>query len=680
MKRKIIFFILLLLLVVGLSIVLIYREYSPENQKAIGNIYYLSPTGNDTNNGSTSSPWKTIAKADSVVQAGDTVIFKDGIYPVGYDTGKSYGERITKSKTTWKAENKHKAIIDGELGPESFKGRPHWDVLKVYKENISQTHQWYNMVYATDVTDITFDGLAFVNSPGRGLTIHQATQEAPLENIVVKDCWFDFNWDVSFLIVPYKKNTSNNAKIKNIVFERNLITRGAIFKWTSMYRDPVIDESFANWPGPIATSGSQDIIIKNSIFAWNHGENQNTHGSLNQLFENNIVINSELSFYVSEGQNAIARSNLIVADLFSGDKSYFSSLGIPWISGGIVSTRESSQQGIPEDFNNQNISIYNNVLIGVDISFIGAFPNWWQPGNPLEYRDQKGIYVGNNTIVVNPLSKTHCSGKRKGSIVCFNNFLSSKNNKISGIFENNLFVTEQLGNDKANLFTISSDQGGFNMATRNNLIPQGADNGGGAFIYPKAIVNNNSGVVDANAPFTLVPPEMLGGRDDFKSKVEGDVVKTKAYVNNLKLKADSPARDTGSTAGAANGVTPPMEARTRDFYGNLRDSKPDIGAIEFGGGEAEVSPTSRVGATEKPQPTSVIMPGVECGGADVDGNGKFTIRDFGEFANMYKKECNDKHIDYGICGHKDVDKNGIIEISDFLSFAQRYFPKESCSL
>jgi hypothetical protein len=42
--------------------------------------YYVSPTGNDSNNGtSTSTPWKTISKVNSVtLSAGDRVLFQGG--------------------------------------------------------------------------------------------------------------------------------------------------------------------------------------------------------------------------------------------------------------------------------------------------------------------------------------------------------------------------------------------------------------------------------------------------------------------------------------------------------------------------------------------------------------------------------------------------------------------------
>lgn len=43
--------------------------------------FYVSPGGNDTSTGTTSSPFKTVSKAFSLSQAGDTIYLKNGTYP-----------------------------------------------------------------------------------------------------------------------------------------------------------------------------------------------------------------------------------------------------------------------------------------------------------------------------------------------------------------------------------------------------------------------------------------------------------------------------------------------------------------------------------------------------------------------------------------------------------------------
>lgn len=77
---------------------------------ASGNTYYVSPDGDDTNDGSEAQPWATLCKAAQELQAGDTAIFKDGTYnEMQYTVFSNSG--TDDAPITIKAENKHGAII-----------------------------------------------------------------------------------------------------------------------------------------------------------------------------------------------------------------------------------------------------------------------------------------------------------------------------------------------------------------------------------------------------------------------------------------------------------------------------------------------------------------------------------------------------------------------------------------
>src|SRR5512134_2881611 len=60
--------------------------------QAAGNTYYVSPTGNDANPGTSSAPFKTFAKANSVLTAGSTLNIYAGVY--------NQQLKITKSGTS----------------------------------------------------------------------------------------------------------------------------------------------------------------------------------------------------------------------------------------------------------------------------------------------------------------------------------------------------------------------------------------------------------------------------------------------------------------------------------------------------------------------------------------------------------------------------------------------------
>jgi hypothetical protein len=47
---------------------------------AAGNTYYVAPNGNDGAAGTQAAPWASIARAQAVAKAGDTVYFRGGTY------------------------------------------------------------------------------------------------------------------------------------------------------------------------------------------------------------------------------------------------------------------------------------------------------------------------------------------------------------------------------------------------------------------------------------------------------------------------------------------------------------------------------------------------------------------------------------------------------------------------
>lgn len=82
-------------------------------------IYYISPNGDDTNNGTQLRPWKTLHKAAQEAKAGDTIILADGKYYENYVTRfKSSGTK--DSPIIIKAEHKRKAEV---IYPEYTSGK-----------------------------------------------------------------------------------------------------------------------------------------------------------------------------------------------------------------------------------------------------------------------------------------------------------------------------------------------------------------------------------------------------------------------------------------------------------------------------------------------------------------------------------------------------------------------------
>jgi len=88
---------------------------------------YVATTGNDSNAGTITAPYKTIQHAADVVNPGDIVIVKDGVYT---NTIPNYGSeqaviKLTRSGTassyiTFQAEHKWGAVLDGQSFAAEF--------------------------------------------------------------------------------------------------------------------------------------------------------------------------------------------------------------------------------------------------------------------------------------------------------------------------------------------------------------------------------------------------------------------------------------------------------------------------------------------------------------------------------------------------------------------------------
>jgi hypothetical protein len=76
--------------------------------------YYVAPNGNDSNNGSSSSPFRTIQEAADTVDPGDTVIIRNGTYTGDSNAIVEAGRSGSSNQwITFKAENEWGAILDG---------------------------------------------------------------------------------------------------------------------------------------------------------------------------------------------------------------------------------------------------------------------------------------------------------------------------------------------------------------------------------------------------------------------------------------------------------------------------------------------------------------------------------------------------------------------------------------
>ena len=84
------------------------------NTQAAGSVYYVSPTGNDANPGTSSAPFKTFAKANSMLTAGSTLnISRRDIQRTIEDLEKRHKQRVDHRQATgWNSRDRHEKCSD----------------------------------------------------------------------------------------------------------------------------------------------------------------------------------------------------------------------------------------------------------------------------------------------------------------------------------------------------------------------------------------------------------------------------------------------------------------------------------------------------------------------------------------------------------------------------------------
>ncbi|MCA9379993.1 hypothetical protein KC675_02320 [Candidatus Dojkabacteria bacterium] len=628
-------------LLLAITAFLFFQDRAPQDDSA-ASIYYLSPDGNDSNNGSSSSPWKTLAKAHTTIAAGDTVILKDGVYS-GYFS-------ISKPNTTWRAQNKHKAIIDGTFSPGLLNGE--WkNIVSAWDSKCTNIGKWAPLL-AISANNVEVDGLFIRNSCGRGVLVAEDVDYSKFINNRI-----DWTFVSGFYV---------SGETKGLQMINNELTRISFNDQYTVYTSNDYNVNIS-----IHMSG-EDMVVRGNIIAWGRGEIAMT-GSRNLLFEDNIIIGNKNNFYNGWADGVIVRNNLFWApESQLNPNTHWEKKNGNENDWHISSRNEKDARWGNYASGLNNVSYYNNIIINNSFIFSGYHKDYSS--------DTTNVYFGHNTLV---------TGKNTKGL--FNVVFGSKDgsdSKITGIVENNIFdvIKDPTATVKATL------SGNDNLIFRNNIMPASASSSvkGPGDIYTTNADLQNS-LVELNYPIPAIGASTL----------DMAALRTAVDLNNYRLKQSSPAINAGISATTHTTFQIPQLAKSQDYFKNTRVGNPDIGAVEYGGVYNTSTPTPIITATQvqaSPTPTTNVGPsptqtptppiaGNICGKADIDGNGRFSITDFAEFAKSYgtgKNTCADKDLNYGVCGGRDVNRDGKLNIADFggagIGFAQRYYPKTSCAL
>ena len=156
--------------------------------------YYLSPGGQDTNPGTSASPWQTFQKAADMVLAGDTVLIRDGVYNGGIELttpGTASQPIVFRALGT-------SAVINGSGGET--------DAFLI--SGIDLNPQWW---LGGDMY-VSLEGLTIKNANRAGVRISCA------HHVTVKNCILDHNgrWGIFTDYANYSRLEGNECSYSQV--------------------------------------------------------------------------------------------------------------------------------------------------------------------------------------------------------------------------------------------------------------------------------------------------------------------------------------------------------------------------------------------------------------------------------------------------------------------------------
>ena len=136
-------------------------------------VYYVAPTGNNSNNGTQNSPFATLQKAHDVAVAGDTIYMRGGTYKPTKITTLTRDGTSGKPITVTNYQNE-KPVLDGSAMPAGSYS---------YVVKLSSASWWH------------LKGLEICKGAEGGLYIDGASNNNTFENLNVHHCGWDSEWE-----------------------------------------------------------------------------------------------------------------------------------------------------------------------------------------------------------------------------------------------------------------------------------------------------------------------------------------------------------------------------------------------------------------------------------------------------------------------------------------------------
>jgi hypothetical protein len=531
------------------------------------NQYYLSSsTGNDSNDGSQTQPWKTLSKiSNTTLGPGDTVYFKKG------DTFRGHfvvdGSGTEQSPITFTSYgNGNQPIISGS---------DHDDGGGDYREAMLVTNH-DNMVF----DDLEIQNHRTISRSGVGdlvsfgIRIEVSDSNANLNNFSFRNMTFK-NVYALYWVDPSNQNAFNDFEVSGLTF---------ISSWGGIINNVIVEDSYftdlqrigvhiKNTMGKTSTKRNTNFVFRNNDFFQIGGTCVLPVRTENCLIENNIF------------NQPGAKTNDKMIGRGSAVWNWYSINTIIQYNQAINAKGIMDSHGIHVDHSNVDTFIQYNYMQDCEGGFVEILG-----GN------QRAVYRFN--ISVNDGWRVHPNWVNSDHTIWLNDKIGGESGHPSydSYIYNNTVVINKSGNDA---FDTAIDINGQNTRIFNNIFyatnGSGIGNQQGNYGDPNLMMTNNMFFGNIRNNFKTLDSNRLEVNPVFYNEQIGD--QYGFQINGSSQAIDAGAAYTGNYAhpaipvGASTIFNNVEEYPTVDFFGNsiTGDFTPNIGASNAKNGEITLS-------------------------------------------------------------------------------------------
>lgn len=268
-------------------------------------VFYVSPSGSDTNPGTEALPWKTLQYAAYKADPGETIYVRGGVYN---EYVNFYESGTAAARINILAYPGETPILDGS--------------------NYSIPAFEWGVMLAVSGDYVTVSGFEVRYSSGMGVALSGKYDSAEAINV-------HHNWQNGILILGDNGTANNNRVWSNCMSNEN----GTASSWPS---------------GLSAARHPNNAVITNNVVYGNWGEGLSTYEANGTLIEGNIIYdNWSANLYVSDATNVVVKRNFVYA---TGAMTGGSQVGI--MMGDEVYAPASA-----------NIQVVNNIVYGTNRTY-----------------------------------------------------------------------------------------------------------------------------------------------------------------------------------------------------------------------------------------------------------------------------------------------------------------------